>query len=79
MGTRPPPCRSPSPLPPARLLREPPKARLKVWLKVCLKVWLKAQPSRPLVDNQRRYYGDDGMFVDGRSDTVFDPNRQAAE
>tara|TARA_B100000676_G_scaffold311889_1_gene383614 strand:+ start:18137 stop:19180 length:1044 start_codon:yes stop_codon:yes gene_type:complete len=47
--------------------------------RMLLRLWLKAQPSRPLVDNQRRYYGDDGMFVDGRTETVFDPNRQAVE
>ena len=47
--------------------------------RLLLRLWLKADPPRPLVANQRRYYGDDGMFVDGRADTHYDPNRQAAE
>ena len=43
--------------------------------RLLLRLWLKASPARPLVADQRRYYGDDGMFVDGRSDTHYDPAR----
>lgn len=46
--------------------------------RLLLRLWLKADPPRPLVENQRRYYGDDGMFVDGRADTHYDPDRRAA-
>ena len=35
------------------------------------RLWLKAEPPRPLVRNQRVYYGDDGMHVDGRAETYF--------
>jgi len=52
---------------------EPEKRRL------LLRLWLKAEPSRPVHPNLRRYYGADGMFIDGRTETTFDPNRQAAE
>ena len=44
-----------------------------------LRLWLKADPPRPIVAHQRRYYGDDGMHVDGRTETWFDPHRNAAE
>jgi hypothetical protein len=47
--------------------------------RMLLRLWLKAEPARPLVENQRRYYGEDGMFVDGRENTIYDPNRAAAE
>ncbi|MBT4906622.1 MAG: TauD/TfdA family dioxygenase [Rhodospirillaceae bacterium] len=47
--------------------------------RMLLRLWLKGQPARPLVENQKRYYGEDGMHVDGRENTIFDPNRQAAE
>ena len=43
--------------------------------RLLLRLWLKASPARPLVAGQRRYYGDDGMFVDGRSDTSYRPAR----
>ncbi len=43
-----------------------------------LRLWLKAEPPRPIVENQRRYYGDDGMHVDGRTETHFDPCRKAS-
>jgi hypothetical protein len=47
--------------------------------RLLLRLWLKAQPPRPVHANLRRYYGEDGMFIDGRTETVFDPNRVAAE
>ncbi len=40
--------------------------------RLLLRLWLKADPPRPVVANQRRYYGDDGMHVDGRTETWFD-------
>ncbi len=43
--------------------------------RLLLRLWLRADPARPIVMNQRRYYGDDGMHVDGRTDTHFDPCR----
>ena len=47
--------------------------------RLLLRLWLKAQPSRAVPPHLRRYYGEDGMFIDGRTETVFDPNRAAAE
>jgi len=47
--------------------------------RLLLRLWLKAEPSRPVHENLRRYYGIDGMFIDGRTSTVFDPKRVAAE
>jgi len=47
--------------------------------RLLLRLWLKAEPSRPVYENLRRYYGADGMHIDGRTETVFDPNRVAAE
>lgn len=52
---------------------EPEKKRL------LLRLWLKAEPSRPVHENLRRYYGIDGMHIDGRTSTAFDPKRVAAE
>ncbi|MGY8996257.1 MAG: TauD/TfdA family dioxygenase [Alphaproteobacteria bacterium] len=47
--------------------------------RMLLRLWLKAEPARPRVESQRRYYGEDGMHVDGRENTAFDPKRDAAE
>ncbi len=44
-----------------------------------LRLWLKAEPGRPLVRKQRWYYGEDGMHIDGRKNTIYTPNRTAAE
>ena len=46
--------------------------------RLLLRLWLKADPPRPVVANQRRYYGSDGMHVDGRTETWFDPDREVA-
>jgi len=46
--------------------------------RLLLRLWLKAEPSRPVHPNLRRYYGDDGMHIDGRTHTYFEPNRATA-
>ena len=43
--------------------------------RLLLRLWLKAEPSRPIHPNLRRYYGTDGMHVDGREHTFFEPDR----
>ena len=39
---------------------------------------IKADPPRPVHQNLRRYYGEDGMHVDGREHTYFEPDRASA-
>jgi len=46
--------------------------------RLLLRLWLKAEPSRPIHANLRRYYGDDGMHIDGRAHTFFEPDRATA-
>jgi hypothetical protein len=46
--------------------------------RLLFRLWLKAEPSRPVHPNLRRYYGDDGMFIDGRENTIFEPDRASA-
>jgi hypothetical protein len=46
--------------------------------RLLFRLWLKAEPSRPVHPNLRRYYGDDGMHVDGRSHTYFEPDHATA-
>jgi len=52
----------------------PEKARRRLMFRL----WLKAEPSRPVHPNLRRYYGDDGMFIDGRTNTFFELDRATA-
>lgn len=40
--------------------------------RLLLRLWLKADPPRPIDANLRRYYGDDGMHVDGRTHTYLE-------
>ncbi len=46
--------------------------------RLLLRLWLKADPSRAVHPNLKRYYGDDGMFIDGRTSTEFNPDRNRA-
>ncbi len=46
--------------------------------RLLLRLWLKAEPARAIHPMLRRYYGDDGMHVDGRSSTVYDPEKSTA-
>ena len=46
--------------------------------RLLLRLWLKAEPSRPVHPNLRRYYGADGMHVDGRDHTFYEPDRASA-
>ena len=46
--------------------------------RLLFRLWLKADPPRPVHANLRRYYGDDGMHVDGRNHTYFEPDRASA-
>ena len=46
--------------------------------RLLLRLWLKAEPDRPVCTELRRYYGSDGMHIDGRDTTVYDPARLGA-
>ncbi|MBT3558170.1 MAG: TauD/TfdA family dioxygenase [Rhodospirillales bacterium] len=43
--------------------------------RLLLRLWLKGEPSRAVHPILRRYYGDDGMHIDGRTDTIYDPEK----
>jgi len=45
--------------------------------RLLLRLWLQARPPRPVDPGIRLYYGTDGSHVDGRKQTVYEPERPA--
>lgn len=47
--------------------------------RLLLRLWLKAESDRPVNADLRTYYGVDGMHIDGRTSTVYQPGTSAVE